>query len=317
MLTTQLTRRTFVQAVASLSGLALAGCVVRPISAPATNQAQSAVPKVSTSASGATTAIYDLGTVKIHSFTTPWEAVGNCTTVIEGPNQLVVVDAQFFAPYAQEFRAYIDSLGKPIERLLLTHAHPDHWFGLAAAFADVENTFALEGVKADIEQNGPGTLAFLQTTLGEMAPKEFLGAKQVMTPGTLTIDGIQIEVVEYRDAEADLQAVFKLPDHGVVLTGDLVYAYGHYFLTTNFDNWVAILQGLEGEAGYSLIVPGHGLPSMNEVYADGIGYLETSADAFAESKDAEDLRSRLLETYPDRPGAGIMDIYLPRLYPTA
>jgi len=148
-----------------------------------------------------------------------------------------------------------------------------------------------------------------------MAPKEFLNVKQVLTPGVATIDGVKIETVEYRDAEAAVQAVFKLPDYGVLLAGDLIYAYGHYFLTTNFDNWTSILQGLEKEPGYQLIIPGHGLPSLPAVYEDGIDYLQTSKEAFAAATDAEDLRTRLLAVYPDRPGAGIMDIYLPRLYP--
>jgi glyoxylase-like metal-dependent hydrolase (beta-lactamase superfamily II) len=312
-----ITRRTFLQLSATVAGLTFAGCIqpiVDPRSQPVA-QPPPVEPVVTTSASGATITVYDRQAVKIHSFTTPWEAVGNCTAIIEGPTQLIVVDAQFFLPFAQEFRAYIDSLNKPIARLLITHAHPDHWLGLAAAFADLDSTFALAAVKTAIDETGPGTLDFLRSNLGEMAPAEFVGVQQVLTPGVETIDGIQIETVEYRDAEADVQAVFKLPDFGVLLAGDLVYAYGHYFLTTQFDNWTSILQALAAEPVYQVIVPGHGLPALPAVYADGIDYLQTSKAAFAEATDAEDLRARLLAAYPDRPGAGIMDIYLPRLYP--
>lgn len=317
MFTPTLTRRTFMQLSAAMAGLTLVGCI-RPdaeMSSQAATQLDPVEPIVTTTESGATITVYDLQTIKIHSFTTPWEAVGNCTSIIEGPTQLIVIDAQFFVGYAQEFRAYIDSLNKPIARLLLTHDHPDHWFGLAAAFADVTESYALADVKSAIDETGPGTLAFLQTTLGEMAPTEFLNVQQVLTPGVETIDDVKIETVEYRDAEAAVQAVFKLPDYGVLLTGDLIYAYGHYFLTTNFDNWTSILQELEGQPAYQVIVPGHGLPALPAVYADGVDYLATSKEAFAAAKDAEDMRTRLLAAYPDRPGAGIMDIYLPRLYP--
>lgn len=317
MFSPTLTRRTFIQLSATVAGLSLVGCI-RPDSTTgnqSTAQAAPVEPVVTTAESGATITVYDLQTIKIHTFTTPWEAVGNCTAIIEGLTQLIVIDAQFFVGYAQEFRAYIDGLNKPIARLLITHEHPDHWFGLVAAFADVEESYALADVKAAIDATGPGTLAFLQGTLGEMAPTEFLNVKQVLTPGVETIDGVQIETVGYRDAEAAVQAVFKLPDYGVLLAGDLVYAYGHYFLTTNFDNWSSILQELEGQPAYQVIVPGHGLPSLPAVYADGIDYLATSKEAFAAATDAEDLRARLLAAYPDRPGAGIMDIYLPRLYP--
>jgi hypothetical protein len=80
---------------------------------------------------------------------------------------------------------------------------------------------------------------------------------------------------------------------------------------------VSILNELQGESSYSLVVPGHGLPTTAEVYTDGVNYLETSKTAFAEATGAEDLRTRLLEAYPDRPGTRLMDIYLPRFYPAA
>jgi glyoxylase-like metal-dependent hydrolase (beta-lactamase superfamily II) len=31
---------------------------------------------------------------------------------------------------AQGFRAYADSLGKPIDRVIITHAHPDHFLAV-------------------------------------------------------------------------------------------------------------------------------------------------------------------------------------------
>lgn len=305
-----LTRRDFLCASAALSGLALGACAAHRDGPTLTYGA----PAVSTRPSGATVTVYDFGTLRIHAFTSPWRAVGNGTYVIEGPRKLLIVDTQFMVPFARDFRAYADTLGKPIDRVLITHAHPDHWFGLAAAFEGAES-FALEGVKATIEGIGPGIRQARKQQMGELVPDRFAGVKHVIRPGKETFDGISFEVVEYRDAEADLQAVFQIPDAGVVLTGDLVYAFAHYYLTRNFDNWARILETLAADRRYGLICPGHGLSSPSAVYTDGIRYLRLSQQAFAEARDAEDLKGRLLRSYPDRPGEGIMNIYLPRLYP--
>ncbi len=79
------------------------------------------------------------GDVRIHTFisTFAYDNIANATHIIEGKTKLVLVDGQFLVPYARKFRDYADSLGKPIERLYLSHRHPDHWFGLGTAFSDI------------------------------------------------------------------------------------------------------------------------------------------------------------------------------------
>src|SRR5271156_1651863 len=82
------------------------------------------------------------GDVRIHTFVSAFtdDNIANATHIIESKNRLVLVDGQFLAHYALEFRKYADDLaetsGKRIERLYLSHSHPDHWFGLGTAFSD-------------------------------------------------------------------------------------------------------------------------------------------------------------------------------------
>jgi glyoxylase-like metal-dependent hydrolase (beta-lactamase superfamily II) len=79
------------------------------------------------------------GDVRIHTFLSSfaYDNIANATHIIESKNKLVLVDGQFLVPYAKKFRGYADSLRKPIERLYLSHRHPDHWFGLGTAFGDI------------------------------------------------------------------------------------------------------------------------------------------------------------------------------------
>ncbi|MCX6635651.1 MAG: MBL fold metallo-hydrolase, partial [Acidobacteria bacterium] len=70
------------------------------------------------------------------------------SVIIETGRALVVIDTMNLIPYSRELRSYADSLGKTIERVLITHAHPDHWFGLDS-FKDVP-TFAFAETRADI-----------------------------------------------------------------------------------------------------------------------------------------------------------------------
>jgi glyoxylase-like metal-dependent hydrolase (beta-lactamase superfamily II) len=50
--------------------------------------------------------------------------------MIEGPNAVMIFDGQLLLTYADEVASYVQTLGKPVDRIILSHAHTDHWGGL-------------------------------------------------------------------------------------------------------------------------------------------------------------------------------------------
>jgi len=80
--------------------------------------------------------ISDFGEVKIHSYQSP-DLTGCVTThIVETPERLVFIDGQRSVIYGQEVRDYAEKTGKPVDRMIVSHLHPDHWFG-ADRFRDV------------------------------------------------------------------------------------------------------------------------------------------------------------------------------------
>ena len=67
----------------------------------------------------------------IHTFTAPEEGWLVNSHIIEFASQLFVVDAQYTLSLGREVARYAARLGKPIERLYVTHYHPDHLLGAA------------------------------------------------------------------------------------------------------------------------------------------------------------------------------------------
>src|SRR5258705_5062706 len=74
--------------------------------------------------------VSQFGPVKIHSYLSPADGLQVNTQMIEGPNAVVIFDGQLLLPYADEVASYVQTLGKPIGRIILSHAHTDHWVGL-------------------------------------------------------------------------------------------------------------------------------------------------------------------------------------------
>src|SRR5947208_16471097 len=100
------------------------------------------------------------GDVRVHTFISSFASnnIANATHIIESKSKLVLVDGQFLAPYARKFRDYADSLGKPIDRLYLSHRHPAHWFGLGTAFSDIP-IYALPETLSFVKQHAADSLA--------------------------------------------------------------------------------------------------------------------------------------------------------------
>jgi glyoxylase-like metal-dependent hydrolase (beta-lactamase superfamily II) len=253
------------------------------------------------------------GDVRIHTFVSSfaYDNIANATHIIETRNQLVLVDAQFLAPYARAFRDYADSLGKPIERLYVSHRHPDHWFGLGTAFSDV-TVYALAETANFIQEHGEDSVSD-HWKLGDLVPGEVVVPQKVVSPGEETIDGVRYVFEQVEEAEIDFQLTIGLPDLGVHFAQDLIYSGTHLYLTKQMGHWIRVLRGML-VSDYELFMPGHGLPADKNEVARNIEYLSAAQQAIGGGLTNDAFKDFMQQRYPERKCPGIFDIYLPRLF---
>jgi glyoxylase-like metal-dependent hydrolase (beta-lactamase superfamily II) len=253
------------------------------------------------------------GDVRIHTFVSSftYRNIANATHIIETKNQLVLVDGQFLAPYANAFREYADTLGKPIERLYVSHRHPDHWFGLGAAFTDVA-VYALPETIRFIQDHGEESRSD-HWKLGDLVPDRIVVPKEAVYPGEETIDGVRYLFDRVTDTEIDSALTLRLPDLGVFVAQDLIYSGTHLYLTEHMDHWIQILRNML-LSDDELFLPGHGLPADKNEVARNIEYLSAAQQAIGNGLPGDALKEFLLQRYPERKCPGIFDIYLPRLF---
>ncbi|MEL6179873.1 MAG: MBL fold metallo-hydrolase, partial [Myxococcota bacterium] len=227
--------------------------------------------------------IYDFGDMQLHNYNdNPDNGVGNSTYVIESENSLVLIDSQFFPDSATDFRAYADTLGKPIDRILLTHGHPDHVSGLAVAFADIPS-YSSAGV---IEE----ALADSGSVIDHVIER------------TLQIDGITYTIEVRQNLEAVEQIIITLPDYGIVSLGDVFYNGWHAVMNPGFDGWIAALEEFEAMEGVNLFLAGHGPAGVASDVGLALAYLQTGRDTFANSTTADEFIAAMVEAYPDTRG---------------
>ena len=256
--------------------------------------------------------VKESGDVKIHTFVAPESFISNATHVIETKNQCIVIDGQFVVPYALQFREYVDAIGKPISRVYLSHGHPDHFFGIGAAFADCE-IYALQETIDFIKVAGESIRDELAKGYGDFVTKTIAVPQNVITAGEETIDGLKLEHVLHKDTETEFHLSIKLPELDTYIVQDLVYSGAHIYLTKDIPHWVEILESIR-DSEFSLFLPGHGEPADKKELQSNIEYLNFANSLLNAGTTAEALKAALLEKYPHLTGAGIFDIYLPRLF---
>ncbi|MGI5460829.1 MBL fold metallo-hydrolase [Streptomyces sp. CA-249302] len=252
-----------------------------------------------------TVTVIDKGTVRVHSYMAPDDSLNVTTQLIETPARIVAVDGQYALGYADEVVAYAKGLGKPIDRLIITHAHPDHFHGAARFAAPVH---ALPAVRDQIAAQGDG-----RDPSGTVIPAADIAPTVEITPGTEVIDGVPFVFEAHSGGEAADQLVVKLPEQGVLVAQDLVYHDIHLFLGDNdIDGWRQALDALAAEQSYDTVLAGHGLPAGPEVFADLRRYLADARELLGD--DGEAYKKAILERYPSYGGAFIIDIANRYLY---
>jgi glyoxylase-like metal-dependent hydrolase (beta-lactamase superfamily II) len=255
-----------------------------------------------------------VGDVRIHTFISSFldDNIANATHIVESKRKLVLVDGQFLVPYATSFRDYADSLGKPIERLYLSHRHPDHWFGLGTAFSDIA-IHALPETTRFIEEHGEEARKDHLEKLGDLAPDRLVVPQNVAGPGEETIDGVKYLFGKVTNTEIDFLLTLRFPDIGVYITQDLLYSGTHLYLTDDIEHWIQVLDELL-TSEYELFMPGHGLPANKNEVARNIEYLAAARQAISNGLTTDAFKDFMIRRYPERKCPGIFNIYLPRLF---
>jgi glyoxylase-like metal-dependent hydrolase (beta-lactamase superfamily II) len=250
--------------------------------------------------------------VKIHTFVSSEPFISNATHIIETKNSLVIIDGQFVVPYAMQFRAYADSLNKPIARVYLSHDHPDHFFGLGAAFADCE-IYALPETIKFLKEYGEAIRSQSAQAYGPLVTEKLAIPQHEITEGTETIDGLKYEYVIHKHTETEYHLSIKLPEINIFIVQDLIYSGAHVYITKDLDNWMNQLRSFI-DSDYGLFLAGHGEPADKKEIQNNIDYLQKAKELLADNPKPEDFKKALLDAFPNRTGAAVFDIYLPRLF---
>lgn len=192
-----------------------------------------------------------------------------CAAVV-GPTGVVLVDALGSPPDAGAALVGLRALtSAPVVAVVLTHAHWDHTFGLAALATGPRRppTYAHHRLGEHLAAWESHELAARRA--GDHVPAPGAWDDVVLAPPDVAVaapttacpGGRGLELVPLQPAHTTCDLVVHVPDAGVWLAGDVVEESGPPSVEPDSDpaGWAGALGALAARMGpHDVVVPGHG-----------------------------------------------------------
>jgi len=255
--------------------------------------------------------VKEIGGVTFHTYMVQ----GMVSHIIETNNFLILQDTVRNGPHNEELKNYLESIGKTLNRIIISHGHDHHWVGLEM-FPDVSIYANAETIK-EIQEYGDQMLQKLKERKGEkLIPyKTAVVPQHVITPGEETIDGVLFRFIiptqeflsGFRYGERVLFT--ELPKQRAIIHHHLAYV-GLHFPPPPIPDRIKMLKQLKAKK-YNWVMAGHGIPLGHEFFDKAVAYYETAQKVIEESSDVKTAKKKLMTAYPNYEGESLLDLLLP------
>lgn len=226
------------------------------------------------------------------------------SVVVMGDDHAVLIDTQFTPENAGRLADMIAATGRELETIFITHAHPDHYTGLATIRARFPNARAV-------------THPLIQPLIPEEA-----GAVEALAADHILLEGERLDVFDPIHGDTDLISPVHIPLLDTLVAADIAYVDTHVWVRENttverLDRWRTSMDQLEA-LGVGTVIPGHRAETSindNSVFAYTRDYLDLWQSAMADASDAEELRAILMDGREDLGLGFAVDMAVGAIYP--
>jgi glyoxylase-like metal-dependent hydrolase (beta-lactamase superfamily II) len=228
------------------------------------------------------------------------------STLVSGANDAILIDAQFAMADAYRLVGWLIESRKNLTTVYITHAHPDHYFGLEVvkqAFPEAK-IVALPAVIEHIRKTGEHKVAEWKPLYGRNITSKPV-VPSALAGKTLTLEGETLEIVGPVQGDDNPDTYVWIPSIRTLVAGDTVFSgvYPWTAETTPAERkgWIKTLDGMAAR-NPAVVIPGHQRPEVKPEPASldfMRRYLTDFDEALASSKTPEELQGKVKAKYPD------------------
>jgi len=229
------------------------------------------------------------------------------SVIVMGKTDAVLIDAQWTLSNAHRVVAEILETGKRLKEVYITHAHPDHYFGLgpiAEAFPEARVT-ALASVARTINSQFFGKIEHWEKTIGVInTPRKEVDIEP-LTENYFELEGQRIEIIPEIMGDLKYNTVVWIPSIKTLYGSDVLFNQAHPFTcevtAEERVQWIRDIERLE-KLGAGVVIPGHqkpGMPFDSGSFTFTKDYLVATEEELAKIEDEAGFYYAMVKRFPD------------------
>ena len=257
--------------------------------------------------------------LKLEVFTSSPNGFSVTSTMVYGDKEMIVVDPQFLLSEARKLAGRIRATGKTLTTIYSTHAHPDHFLGVAALKEEFPNAryVALPQVVERIKTAWPARRNFWFPTYGSDLPSETPILPEPLKEPVLMLEGNRLAITGEVMGDGPGNSFVHIPSLNAVLGGDIIFNRSHFGPPADAAPLYATFDQIKA-LNPKILVAGHqaqGTPN-DPAAIDFMRNYITDFNAFkASSTSAEELKKKMLAKYPKLALENLLDGAVGRAFP--
>jgi glyoxylase-like metal-dependent hydrolase (beta-lactamase superfamily II) len=229
------------------------------------------------------------------------------SVIVTGKTDALLVDAQWTLSNAHRVVAEILETGKYLKTIYVTHAHPDHYFGLgpiAAAFPEAQVT-ALPSVARTINNQFFGKIEHWEETIGVTnVPRKVVNIEPLIE-NYIELEGQRIEIIPEVMGDLKYNTVVWIPSIKTLYGSDVLFNQAHPFTcevtAEERKQWIKDIERLEA-MNAEVIIPGHqkpGMPFDSSSFSFTKDYLIATDEELSKTEDVAGFYYAMVKRFPD------------------
>ncbi|AJA09498.1 beta-lactamase-like protein [Sphingopyxis fribergensis] len=244
--------------------------------------------------------------LEIEIVTTRASSLHTNHALIKGERSMILVDAPFSRADTHRLIGDILETGKDLEKIIITHDHPDHFFGLDLLLDTFPNAVALAhpSVVEDILIDAPRGLDRWQEKIGKLAPR-YVAIPKAWDLDHVMLEDERIELVGPVPGDANRITMIWVPQLKTLVASDVLFNEVHLWFGEHFEEhrgaWLKALDQIKS-LDPEVIVAGHKRPHLPDDITSWNytrDYILGFEKHLAEASDSADLAKRIERDYPE------------------